>query len=155
VIGATVPCWESATAASLGDLGLRRGGVDHEDQRLAGPLAQIDRGADGAQIMRARPGRDDNQFGDRDHRLDGHGDRRRRIDDRQAEALLAQDRKVAGQARHRRLGESGELVLAFVPPIGQRALRIDVDQHDGTGAGPLGLDGEMSGQGRLARSALL
>src|SRR3546814_2944410 len=66
--------------------------VDDEHQRLARALAQVDRGADGAQIMRAGTRRDDDQLGDRNHALDRHGDRRRRVDDRELEALLAQDR---------------------------------------------------------------
>jgi hypothetical protein len=133
-----------------GDLGLWRGAVDHEDQRLSGALAQIDRSADGAQIVRARPGWYDDQLGDGDHALDRHGDRWRRIDDRQAKALCAQDLEIARQARHRRLGERGEFILAFVPPVGERTLRIDVYQHDGAEARTLCLDGEMARQRGLA-----
>jgi hypothetical protein len=33
--------------------------------------------------------------------------------------------------------------LALVPPVGQRALGIDVDQHDRAGAGALRLDRQM------------
>src|SRR3712207_8801338 len=36
-------------------------GVDYEDQRLAGAIAQVDGGADGAQVVRARTRRDDDQ----------------------------------------------------------------------------------------------
>ena len=50
----------------VGDLGLRGGAVDDEDERLAGAFAQIDGGADGAQIVRAGAGRDDDQLGDLD-----------------------------------------------------------------------------------------
>ena len=101
------------------NLCLGRRGVDHEDQRLAGTFAEIDGGADGAQIMRAGTGRNNDQFGHRDDRLDCHGDRRGRIDNRQLEALTAQNLKVGCKARNRCLGESGKLGLALIPPIGE------------------------------------
>ena len=155
VTGATVPCCDKRDRGFVGDLGLGRGGVDDEDQRLAGAVAQIDGGADGAQIVRARAGRNDDQLGDRDDALDRHGDRRRRVDHRQPEALLAKHLEVGGEPRDRGLGEGRHLGLALVPPVGERALRIDVDQADGTGARPLRLHRQMAGQGRLARSAFL
>ena len=133
---------------------LGRRGVDDEDQRLARALAQVDGGADRAQIVRARPGRHDDQLGDLDHALDRHGDRRRRVDHRQLEALLAQHLQIGGEPRDGGLREGGILRLALVPPVGQRPLRIDVDQHDRAVPGALRLHGEMPGQGRLARSAL-
>ena len=139
----------------VSDLGLGRRGVDDEDQRLARAIAQVDRGADGAQIVRARAGRDDNQLGYGDDALDRHGDRRGRIDDGQAEALLAEHFKVGGKPRDGGLREGGHFVLPFVPPIGKAALGIDVDQADGAGTGHLRLHRQMSGQGRLARSAFL
>ena len=134
-------------------LGVAR--VDDEDQRLAGAVAQVDRGADGAKVVRARAGRDDDQFGDGDNALDRHGDRRRRVDDGQAETLLAKDLKVGSKPGDRGLGEGRHFVLPLVPPIGQPALRIDVDQADGAGTGQLRLHRQMAGQGRLARSAFL
>jgi hypothetical protein len=100
-------------------------------------------------------GRHDNQFGDRDHALDRHGDRRRRIDDCKAEALLAQNLPDRRQPRNGSLGKGGEFGLTLVPPIGQRTLRIDVDQDDRARARPLGLHSKVAGQGGLARSALL
>ena len=112
-------------------LGVAR--VDDEDQRLAGAVAQIDRGADGTQIVRARTSRNDDQFGDRDDRLDGHGDGRRGVDDSQAEALLAKHLEIGGEPRDRGLREGGHFVLPLVPPVGQRTLRVDVDQADGAG----------------------
>jgi hypothetical protein len=141
-----VPCCDSATAASLVILAL---GVAALTTKISGLPARSHRSTV------APTGWDDDQLGHRDDRLDRHRDRRRSIDHRQAEALLAQDRKVAGQARDGRLGESGELVLAFVPPVGQRTLGVDVDQHDRSETGSLSLNGEVPGQGRLARSALL
>ena len=155
VIGATVPCCDSATAASRGDLGLGRGAVDDEHQRLARALAQIDRGADGAQIVRAGTRRDDDQFGDLDDALDRHGDGRRRIDHRHLEALLTQHLEVGGEPRDGGLGERRIFVRPLVPPVRQRPLRIDVDQHDRSGAGELCLHRKVPRQRRLARSALL
>jgi hypothetical protein len=133
-----VPCCDSATA-----------------QWLAGAVAQIDSGADGAQIVRAWAGWNDDQFGDRDDRLDRHGDRRGRIDHREAETLLAKDFEVGRKPRHRCLGEGRHVGLALVPPIGERPLRINVDEAHGTSPGQLRLHRQMPGQGRLARSALL
>ena len=137
------------------NLGLGRRGVDHEDQRLARAFAQIDRRPHGAQVMRAGAGRHDDQFGHRNHALDRHRDGGRRIDHGQLEALLAQHGQVRRESRHGGLGKGGVFRLAFVPPVGQRTLRVDVDQDDRPGASALGLHGEVSGQGRLARSALL
>ena len=73
--------------------------------------------------------------GGTDSGLDGHGDGRRGVDDRQLETLLAQNGQIGCQAGDGGLGESGIFILAFVPPIGERPLRIDIDQDDGTGAG--------------------
>ena len=53
------------------------------------------------------------------------------------------------------LGEGRHVVGAFVPPVGERPLRIDVDKADGAGSSQLRLHRKMAGQGRLARSALL
>jgi len=88
-------------------------------------------------------------------RLDRHGDRRGGIDDRELEALLAQHLEIGREAGDGGLGEGGEIVRAFVPPIGQRALRIDIDQHDRTSPGALRLDRQMPGERGLARAALL
>ena len=129
--------------------------VDDEDQRLAGAVAQVDGGADGAKVVRARPGRNDDQLGDRDDRLDRHGDRRRRVDHRQAEALLAKHLEVGGEPGDGGLREGRHIVLALVPPVGERALRIDVDQADRAGARQLRLHRKVPGQGRLTRPALL
>jgi hypothetical protein len=138
-----------------GDPRLGRGAVNHEDQRLAGAVAQIDRGAHGAQIVRARAGRDYDQFGDLDHALDRHGDRRRRIEHRQAEALLPQHLQIGGEPRDRGLGEGWKFGLPLVPPVRQRTLRIDIDQHHGTGASPLRLHRQVPGQRGLSRTTFL
>jgi hypothetical protein len=139
----------------VGDPRLGGGSVDDEDERLAGALAQVDGGADGAKVVRARPGRDEDQLGDLDDALDRHGDGGGRIDHRELEALLAQYLEVGLEPGDRGLGESGHFGLAFVPPVGERALRVDVDQADGSRTRPFRLDGEMAGQGRLAGSPLL
>ena len=145
VIGATVPCCDKATAASevifalgVAPLTTNSNGLPARSQRsTVAPTARRSCGR--------RPGRDDDQFGDGDHALDRHGDGRRRIDHRQSEALLAQHLEIGGEPRDGGLGESGKFALPFVPPIGQGALRIDVDQHDRTGAGQLCLNGQVPG----------
>jgi len=101
------------------------------------------------------PGRDDDQLGNGNDALDGHGDRRRRVDHRKAEALLAKDFKVGGKSGHGGLGERRHVGLTFVPPVGKASLRIDVDEADRACARLLRLHREMSGQSRLARPALL
>jgi hypothetical protein len=138
-----------------GDLGLGRRGIDDKDERLARALAQINRGTHGAQIMRARTGRHDNQFGDRYDALNSHGDSRRGINHRQLEALLPQNIEVRGEARDRCLGKSGIFALALIPPIGKAALRIDIDQHNRPCSGELGLNGEMAGKCSFPRPTFL
>jgi hypothetical protein len=103
----------------------------------------------------ARPGWDDHQLGDVDHPLDRHVDRRRRIDHHQAAALEAQPLDIGGQLGEAGRGERRGVALAGVPPRGERALGIGVDQGDGPGAGELRLDRQMARQGGLARPALL
>ena len=155
VIGATVPCCDSATAASEVILAL---GVAALTTKISGLPARSHRSTVAPTARRScglGPGRDDDQLGDRDHALDRHGDRRRRIDHRQLEALLAQHLEIVGEPRDGGLRERRKFALALVPPVGQRALRIDIDQHDRAGAGPLGLHREMTGQRGLARPALL
>ena len=66
-----------------GDLGLGGGGVDYKPKRFASAFAQIHRGPDSAQIMRAGTGGDDDQFRHADHRLARHSDRSRGVDHRQ------------------------------------------------------------------------
>ena len=129
--------------------------VDDEDQRLAGAIAEIDRRADGAKIVRARTGRDDDQFGNGDDALDGHGDGRRSVDDRKAEALLAKNFEVGSETGDGGLRKSGHFCLALVPPVGKAALRVDVDKADRACPRQLRLHRKMAGQGRLTRPALL
>jgi hypothetical protein len=82
-------------------------------------------------------------------------DCRRSIDHGEAEALLAKDFKIGSEARDGRLRKGRHVVRPFVPPVGKGALGIDVDEADGASARHLRLHREMTGQGRLARSALL
>src|SRR5215203_335090 len=117
----------------VGDLGFRGRRVDDENQGLAGTIAEIDSRADSTEIVRARAGRDDDQLGNGNDTLNGHGDGRRSVDDRQAETLLAENLKVGGKPRDSRLRKSGHFCLALVPPIGKAALRVDVDQADRAG----------------------
>ena len=68
---------------------------------------------------------------------------------------VAQNRQIARETRDRGLGESGELSLAFIPPIGQRPLGIDIDKDNRPRACQLRLNRQMAGQGRFARPARL
>ena len=138
-----------------GDLGAQVGGVDHEHHAAMRALDHVDRAGDRAQIVRARPGRDDHQAGDVDHPLDRHVDRGRRVDHDQAAAFEPQPLEVGGQLRERGRGERRRRALAGVPPGRQRALGIGVDQSDRALARELRLDGEMPGERGLARAALL
>ena len=138
-----------------GDLRLGRCSVDHEDQWLAGAFAKVDRCTDSAQIVRAGASRDDDQFGNRNHRLDGHGDCRRRIDHSELEALLSKDREVRSEPCNGGLCEGGKFRFTLVPPVCKRPLRIDIDKDDRASARSLGLNGQMSGERGFTRSALL
>ncbi len=108
-----------------GDGSLRRyprlggGPVDDEDQRLARAFAEVNRSANGAQVMRAGPRWHDNQFRHGNDALDRHGDGRRRVDDGELEALLPKDFEVSREAGDGRLCKGGKFGLALVPPIGQ------------------------------------
>src|SRR5579884_2356273 len=84
----------------VGDLGFRRGCVDDKDEWLARPIAKVDRRADGAQVMRTRPGRNNDQFGDRNNALNGHGDGGRRVDNSKAKTLLPKHFKIGSEARN-------------------------------------------------------
>ena len=138
-----------------GDLGLWGRRVDDEDQRFAGAFAEVHGRADGTQVVRAGACGNHDQFGHADDRLDRHGDGWRRVDHRQFEALLAQNQEIAREPGDGSLRERRVFRLALVPPVGERALRVDVDQHNRPGTGALRLYREMARQRRLARSALL
>src|SRR3546814_5805546 len=64
-----------------------------------------------------------NQFGHGNNALDGHGDGRRRVDDREFEALLPQYLKIGGEARNGSLRKGGIFRLPLIPPISERSLR--------------------------------
>jgi len=74
---------------------------------------------------------------------------------REAKALLAQHFEIGGKPGNGRLGKGREFAFALIPPIRQRALRIDIDQHDGSTARALRLDGQMPGQCGFSRTTLL
>src|SRR3546814_18375189 len=80
---------------------------------------------------------------------------RRRVDDREFEALLPQYLKIGGKARNGGLRKGGIFRLPLIPPISERSLRINVDQNDGTRARILRLDGEMPSTGGLSVSHFL
>src|SRR3546814_9590306 len=75
---------------------------------------------------------------------------RRRVEDREVEALLPQYLKIGSEARNGSLRKGGIFRLPLIPPISERSLRINVDQNDGTRARILRLDGEMPDKGGLA-----
>ena len=153
--GASVPCWESAITASAVMRGARRRGVDDEDQRLVEALDELDGGAGGAQIMRARARRDDDEIGEGDDFGDGRLDGGRRVDHQQLDAELAHALDVGGKPARAGAREERGLGRARVPPFGQAALRVGVDERHRAEAGAVGLDGEMPGHRCLARPALL
>jgi hypothetical protein len=64
-------------------------------------------------------------------------------------------RQCIAEFEQSHLGEMRRSGLARVPPLRKAALRIGVDQRHRTDARAVGLDREMSRQGRLARAALL
>ena len=70
--------------------------------------------------------RNDDQLGDGDDALDGHGDRRR-VSITAGESLLAKNFEVGGKAGNSGLGKSGHFGLALIPPVGEASLRVDVD----------------------------
>jgi hypothetical protein len=139
----------------VSDLGLGRRRIDDEDERLAGAVAEVDCRADGAKVVRAWTRRDDDQLGNGNHALDCHGDRWRSVDDCKAEALLPEHFEIRSQTGDGGLGKGRHVGFPFVPPIGKAALRVDVDQADRACPRHLRLHRKMTGQGRLARPALL
>ncbi len=79
----------------------------------------------------------------------------RRYSETRSRHPMAQDRQIGSQPRNRGLGKRGIFILALVPPVRQRALRVNVDKHDWSGASALGLHGEVTRQRGLARAPLL
>ena len=93
-------------------------------------LQALTDGAHGAQIVRARPGRNDDQFRDGYDALNGHGDRRRRVDDRELETLLPQNLEVSPKPGDGGLRKGGIFRFPLVPPVRKRPLRIDMFRID-------------------------
>ena len=108
----------------------RRGTVDDEDHRLAHLLDHLDRSAGGTQIVRARPCRDKYEIGELDDMSDRERDGGRRIDDEQVDAQPLHAFDILWQLRNDRPGEYRRIRLPLVPPIGQAALRVRVDERD-------------------------
>jgi hypothetical protein len=150
-----VPCWESATAVSLVMRARRVAELTTKTSGLRWCSTMIDRGADGAQVVRARPGRDDHEVGVGDDLDDRGGDGRRRVDDDQPGAVVAEVADVWTQIGDGGLGEGRRRRLARVPPLGEAPLGIGVDDGDGSRAGHFGLDRDMPRERGLARAALL
>jgi hypothetical protein len=87
--------------------------------------------------------------------LDHVGDGGWCVDDHQFEAKVACMVEVMGEGGDggAEKGRGGRLTL--VPPIGQAALRIGIDDRDRPGAADFGGDGKMSCQRGFAGPALL
>src|SRR3546814_16798732 len=94
--------------------------------------------------------RDHDQLGDRDHALDRHRDRRRRIDHSQLEALLTQHLEIGGEPRERGLRKRRIIGVALVPPIRERTLWIDIDQDHRPAAATLRLNRQLTRNTGLA-----
>ena len=74
---------------------------------------------------------------------------------RKAETLLTKDLEIGSKTRDGGLSKGRHVGFTLVPPVGEAALRVDVDQADRASSRELGLHRKMSGQGRLTRPALL
>ena len=101
----------------IGNLRLGCRAIDHKDQRLACPIAKINRGTDGAKIVRAWPSRHDDEFGNGNNALDRHRDGGRGIDHGKLEALLPEHFEITRKSRHGGLRKGWKLGFAFVPPV--------------------------------------
>ncbi len=138
-----------------GDARPLRRSVYHEDERLVERLHQLDRTADGAQIVRARTCRDDDEVGDAHHVRDRGGDRGRRVDEQNVDSKAPKLLDVLLQPLRRGVDEDRRRLFPLVPPIGEAALRIGIDQRDRSGARSLRLDSQMTRQRGPPRPALL
>ena len=74
---------------------------------------------------------------------------------REMRALLTKHCEVGSKTRDGGLCKGRHVGLALVPPVGKAPLRVDVDQADRSCPRQLRLHRKVTGQGRLARSALL
>jgi len=138
-----------------GDVRARRGAVDDEQKLLARPARHLDGHADRAQIVRARPRRNDDQVGYGDHLLDRGSERRRRVDDGERRSAIAQRRRIGDDVLELQRGKRQRIVVAGTPPLSERTLRIGVGQNHRALAQRIGLNSEMRGNRRLAGAALL
>ena len=117
-------------------------------------LGHLEGAGDRAQVVRARPHQNHDQLGQVDHPLDRHGHRRRRFDHDQTTSRSRRRSTSAGSWA--RLVETRRRGIAppLVPPRGERALRVGVDQGDRSCAHELRLHRQMARQRGLARPAL-
>src|SRR4051812_31949370 len=105
--------------------------------------------------MRAWPSRNQHKVGRANDSADRLGNSRRRVDNCYAVTGAREKLQLFRQFDNRHGGEFWRLGLAHVPPGGQGALRIGVDEDDGTVTGGLGNDGEMRSERSLPGPALL
>ena len=138
-----------------GDPGASRGAIDDKDHGFPRGLHQVNRRADGTEVVRTGPCRDGHQFRDINDGADVVGDRRRRVDDDQRDAGGPELVELSPQIDDVCLGEQRCLCFSFVPPSGKASLRIGVDQSDWTFAVGFRLDSEMTSKGCFADATLL
>src|SRR6266498_2969495 len=138
-----------------GDGGARRRPIDHEAERDARVLRHLDNDANSPEIMRARPGWNEDEVSHGDRGLDRVGERRRSIDYHELDLVLLETTEVLGQASDvYRRKEWGRRCSA-IPPRSETALGISIDDGHRSRAGALGFNRQMCGERRLARPALL
>ena len=129
--------------------------VNDEDERLAQPLHDIDRGAGGAQIVRRGPRRDEDEIGLADHFDDGRLDRGRRVDDQKLDAELAHALDVGGEARRLVRANSGVFACRTFHQSDRLPCGSVSTSATGPAPAPVGGDGEMAGERRFAGPAFL
>ncbi len=105
--------------------------------------------------MWARPRRNDDHVADPDDAPSGHGDGWRSVDDGKAHPAVLKLLEVERQAGKVGRREQRCIGLALVPPRGETALRVGVDEGNRADAGALRLHREMAGERRLARAPFL
>ena len=95
------------------------------------------------------------EIGEADHAFYRAGYRRRRVDDDKCESVVTRALQIRFERLDLGLDEGRRGGFAFVPPVGQAALRIGIDNSDRTAAGAVGLDGDMAGERCFAGPAFL
>jgi hypothetical protein len=105
--------------------------------------------------MRARPGRGYDQVRQADDGGDSGCDGGRRIDDKKFEAQIAQPIDIIGQMLDGGFYERRRIGGAFIPLVREAALRVRIQQSNGSLTHAFGLDSDMTGQGRFPCAAFL